>query len=114
MTNSEIILSRSIALMDAGLLPGSGRFVKVTDAEGNTKEFEMPEAIHTFAAWKAAGFMVKRGEHAIDSFKIWKPVNRRNAAAADEETEETAEARPGMILVKAYFFAAHQVQPITQ
>lgn len=110
MTNAEIIFNRAMALKNAGIIGGCGRFAVATD--GN--KVELPEDIHTFAAWKAAGFMVKRGEHAVDCFKIWKPINRRNAAVNDAADEEQVEVRPGMMLVKAYFFAAHQVQPITQ
>ena len=110
MTTAEIITAHAIELKKAGIINGCGMFATINDENGNTVDFELPEAIHTFAVWKQLGFMVKRGEHAVAKFLIWKPVSRR--AADDEDAGEDTEAGTKMIKVKAYFFAAHQVQPM--
>ena len=111
MTNSMIILSESIRLMNDGVLSGSGVFGTYTDGDGNEQRIELPEAIHTFAAWKAAGYIVKKGEHAIAAFPVWKyREGRRN----ETETEESDEQPAGkMFLKKAFFFKASQVEKIT-
>lgn len=77
MTNQEIILRESIRLMNDGVIAGSGRYVTMTDNSGAEMTIELPEAIHTFSAWKKAGFAVKRGEHAIACFPVWKYTQRR-------------------------------------
>lgn len=113
MTNNEIIMNHAFALREAGLINGTGRYVTAVDGDGNEKQIEIPEAIHTFAEWKRSGYIVRRGEHAVASFPIWKPVARRT----EEETEDGENAvtvNQKMIMVKASFFAAHQVDPIKQ
>ena len=111
MTNSMIILLESIRLMEEGKLQGSGQYGHYTDHEGNEVEIEYPEAIHTFAAWKQLGFSVKKGEHAIAAFTIWKYAERRREAEEENADEEQAEGR--MFMKKAFFFKASQVERIT-
>lgn len=105
MTNSMIILNESIALMEAGVLEGTGEKVIVEDAEGNKKEMQLPEEIHTFASWKAKGFIVKKGEKAIAKFPIWKHTIKK--AKSEEEEDETK-----MFMKMSFFFKASQVQAI--
>jgi len=109
MTNAFIIMNHALALLEQGKIQGTGNFITVTDADGNEKALEMPESIHTFAEWKRCGFIVKRGEHAIDTFPIWKPITRR---VETEDPDADGETTTKMIMVKAAFFAAHQVQPL--
>lgn len=52
MTNETIIMNESFKLMESGILSGSGRYGIMTDENGNEKKVELPEEIHTFAAWK--------------------------------------------------------------
>ena len=111
MTNSMIILSESIRLMQEGILSGSGIFGTYTDKDGNEKQIELPEQIHTFAAWKAAGYIVKKGEHAIAAFPVWKYREGRRNDAEQDESDEQPEGR--MFLKKAFFFKASQVERIT-
>lgn len=110
MTNAQIITSNSISLLEAGIIKGTGRFLKMLtiDADGNEveKEIEEPEAIHTYAAWKQLGFQVKRGEKAKASFSIWK------YKAGKEATEEEEATESKMFMTKAFFFTIDQVEAI--
>lgn len=105
MTNANIILNESIALMEKGILSGTDLKMIVEDAEGNKKEISLPEEIHTFASWKAKGFAVKKGEKAIAKFPIWKHTVKK--ANAEDEEDETK-----MFLKMSFFFKASQVQAI--
>lgn len=49
MTNAMSILTESVKLMEDGILTGTGEIIVVEDSEGNKKQLEMPEPIHTFA-----------------------------------------------------------------
>ena len=110
MTNAQIITSNSIELLEAGIIKGTGRFLKMRtiDADGNEieKEIEEPEAIHTYAAWKQLGFQVKRGEKAKATFPIWK------FKAGKEATEEEEAIESKMFMTKAFFFTFDQVEAI--
>lgn len=72
------------------------------------------EPIHTYAAWKSAGYQVRRGEKAIAKFAIWKYAERKKkdseSAAANSDGEEKPKAR--MFLKESAFFAASQVDKI--
>ena len=105
MTNQQIILTNSIALMKQGILQGTGQFIKMEDAEGNEKQFEIPEPIHTFAMWKAMGYKVKKGEHAIAKFPIWKMAKTKKKADDEEEKQK-------MFLKTSHFFKASQVEKV--
>lgn len=112
MTNRQIILAESMRLMRAGVLAGSGVIASVTDENGEEKRIELPEAIHTFAAWKEQGFCVKRGEHAIAAFPVWKYAERRAESSAESSAENQQQSR--MFLKKAFFFKRSQVERITK
>lgn len=129
MTNSEIIFRESCELFRAGIIAGSGIVATVTDGDGNEKQIELPEEIHTFSAWKQAGYIVKKGEKAIASFPIWKYTERRQNGGmqAQESTTATADNGNGdgdgnddaqqngrMFLKTAYFFRRSQVERITE
>lgn len=111
MTNAEIILEQSIRLMEQGILKGTGEKLTytVTNAEGveEVREAELPEEIHTFAAWKQKGFSVKKGEHAVASFLIWKYSDKKVGEVDGEEVEDGR-----MFLKKSHFFTRAQVEPI--
>lgn len=112
MTNSAIILQESIRLMSSGILAGSGRFVTV-DGENGPEKIELPEDIHTFAAWKARGYAVKKGEHAIAAFHIWKYADRRRADTESADTDGEQESSGRCFLKKSFFFKSSQVEKIT-
>lgn len=105
MTNAQIIFNNSVALMEEGILKGSGIMATVTDEDGNKKQIELPETIHTFAAWKSMGYIVRKGEKAKAAFTIWK-----YAESKKQNDEEEAEGR--MFMKLAHFFTAEQVEKI--
>ena len=116
MTNAQIIFNESIALMENGVIKGTGEFAKmlVVDKDGNEEEkyMELPEAIHTFASWKSLGYIVKKGEKAKAAFTIWK--KGKPSKKAIEEAEKNGEEAPeGKMFMKlAYFFTAEQVEKL--
>ena len=111
MTNKMIVLMQSVELMEQGVLKGTGEFITMTDAEGTEKQFEVPEAIHTFQTWKALGYVVRKGEKAIAKFPIWKYVNGKKTD--DEENESSEKVGSGKMFMKtSAWFSASQVEPI--
>ena len=110
MTNAAIIFDVSIRLMDDGILKGTGRFLDVVNEDGSTEKLEIPEEIHTFNAWKQRGFIVRKGEHAVASFPIWKYVTRKNAT--DEPLEAAEEANGFCRMKLSHFFSVRQVEPL--
>lgn len=109
MTNAQIILESSIFLMEQGLLKPTDQKVIITDEQGSREVF-MPEPIHTFAAWRAMGYSVKKGEHAIAKFPIWKMVGKQKQ---DEDDEKDDQKRTGRMFMKvAFFFTADQVKKL--
>ena len=107
MTNAQIIFNRQQYLLEAGKIKPTGRTLEFVDGEGNKVIVPEAEEIHTFAAWKALGYSVRKGEKAIDTFTIWKYPSSKKKDQTEEEAQE-ADARCFMKL--SHFFAAHQVQ----
>ncbi len=60
------------------------------------------EECHTFQAWKAKGYNVKKGEKAIFSTSIWKRVTK-----VDKDTNEE---NSHFILKHSHFFSQSQVE----
>lgn len=112
MTNEMIILNESVKLMEAGVLKGSGVFGDITTADGTTKRIELPEAIHTFAAWKQLGYAVKKGAKSNIKINIWKYT--RKEKPAEEMTGNPLEdaAITNIFMKKASFFTIEQVERI--
>ena len=108
MTNEEIIMDARIALMGEGRIKGTGRYIELTNEEGEEIRVEEPEEIHTFAVWKARGYSVKRGEHAVAKLRIWKHTLKR---AEDPEKERDLEK---MFMKTAFFFTQDQVEPLKE
>ena len=107
MTNEAIIFENACRLMNEGKIGTTGRSITVKTDKGERTLFE-PEAIHTFQVWKELGFCVKKGEHAIAAFTIWKyKVDNviKNENGDDEQD--------GHCFMKvAHFFKRDQVEPI--
>lgn len=121
MTNAMIILTESVKLMEDGVLEGTGVFMEVEDADGNKKQLEMPEQIHTFAVWKSMGYSVKKGERAIAKFPIWKYTTKMlDVNTGDPETDKmNAEinvqgGKSNMFMKVAAFFKYSQVEKIAE
>ena len=112
MTNEMIILKESVKLMENGVIKGTGEFMKVEEADGTIKAVEMPEAIHTFQAWKSLGYKVKKGEKAVAKFPIWKYTKKEKPA--EELTGNPLEDAPitNMFMKVAAFFTVSQVEPV--
>lgn len=89
MTNSEIILGNMAMLIADGVI-----------TEDNV--------IHTYAHWKSLGFQVKKGEHAIAKFPIWKYTKKKNKDMSEEEAQQK-----GYCFMKnSAWFTDTQVEPI--
>lgn len=119
MTNNQIIFEESIRLMNEGKLRGTGEFVTVTNTDGETRRYEIPETIHTFNGWKAAGFKVRKGEHSNIRITIWKHTTRQlrtdteNAELNAMNAQVNAQGGQSRMFMKvAAFFTSSQVEPI--
>lgn len=108
MTNEMIILMESVKLMEEGIIKGTGQFIVVEDKDGNKKELEMPEPIHTYSTWKSLGFQVKKGSKAVAQFPVWKYIAGKKKEDADEDEQPKSKC----YLKRASFFTAAQVEPI--
>lgn len=106
MTNAEIIMSQQMYLMEQGIIGTTGRKMIVSTEDGEQEIME-PEEIHTFQFWKTLGFSVKKGEHAVASFQIW-----RYTSKAKGKTEEEAQEKGYCYLTKAFWFKSSQVEKI--
>ena len=106
MTNVEIIMNAQQQLLQEGKIKPTGRVLTVETDDG---EIQIPEAesIHTFQYWKEIGFMVRKGEHAVAAFKIWKYTSK-----AKGKTEEEAQEEGYCFLKTAFWFSASQVEKI--
>lgn len=119
MTNNEIILGASLRLMAEGKLRGTGRYMNVRRDDGTTEAIEIPEPIHTFNGWKAAGYSVKKGEKSSIRIVIWKHTARMldtNTGNAETDAMNAEINREGgetrMFMKNAAFFTFAQVEPI--
>lgn len=110
MTNEQIILNHSIALMNDGIIKGTGNFLDFTYVNGEgeevTEKLEVPEAIHTYAVWKKLGRQVKRGEKAKAQFEIWQKSKRTAEVTTTNEAgqEVTETVDTGRFFLKTTFF----------
>ena len=109
MTNEMIIFWNAVDLMKAGLIGTTGRALTVVDEKGEEKTLMEPEPIHTFAKWKDLGYSVKKGEHAVARFSIWKGAEK---AVKDENGKETDEKAVKMFRKDSCFFSFAQVEPM--
>lgn len=100
MTNTEIIINEALA---NGLY--TKEQIEIILASGQM----IP--LHTFKAWKDNGYIVKKGEHARITTRLWKYTNKtKKGTDADENTDGTAHNH--YYLAKAFLFTADQVEKI--
>ena len=111
MTNEMIIFWNAVDLMNAGVIGTTGRVLTFENDDGEVMEVQEPEEIHTFAKWKDMGFSVKKGEHAVARFSIWKGAEK---TVKDEEGNETDEKVTKMFRKESCFFTAAQVEPMKE
>lgn len=119
MTNAQIIFNESIKLLEDGKIHGTGRIIRLQhlDDDGNTVErtIEEPQEIHTFSTWKTLGRKIKRGQHAVAQFPIWKYTTRQTGTATNTETGEVEPVEDSRCFMKvSHFFTIEQTEPITQ
>lgn len=105
ITNEQIIFNARFELMGQGKIGSTGRMIVLQDDEGNEKEIPEPEIIHTFNGWKERGYKVKKGEHAVAKFGIWKYTGRH-----EEEDGEITVERGHCFIKQSCFFSASQVE----
>ena len=104
VTNSMIILLESVKLMEQGIIGGTGETIVYEDENGNKKQVEMPEPIHTYQKWKELGYQVRREEKAIAKFPIWKYSESKR-----KDNDEQEKARAKMFMKVSAFFKLSQV-----
>lgn len=117
MTNADIIFSESQKLAENGAIAYTGRTIPVVLADGTESEIKETEPIHTFAEWKKAGFIVKKGQHAVAKFPIWMYTDRpsrRTQEARQEAGRDTEAPDPHYYMKVSAFFSESQVQPIEE
>lgn len=107
MTNEMIILNARFDLMEEGILQGTGNIIEVEDENGEKKQIEEPEQIHTYQGWKSLNRQVKRGEKSIATIQIWKHTTQKSKAEDEDDQEK-------MFLTKAFFFRETQTEAIAQ
>ena len=107
MTNATIIFNAQQQLLQEGKLRPTGRMLRFETADGVQM---LPEAedIPTFQRWKALGYQVRKGEHAVADFSIWKYTTR----VTSTEDEENAQESGYCFLKRSFWFSASQVDPI--
>lgn len=110
--NETIILAARFDLMDRGIIGRTGRKIPI-ETETGTIFVDEPEELHTFEAWKAAGFNVKKGQHAISRISIWKHTGPKNVSVPMEDgTQKEFEDKGHFFKKQACFFARSQVERI--
>lgn len=107
MTNAAIIFNATQELLKAGKIQPTGRVLEFETADGEKIEVPETEAIHTFSHWKELGYIVRKGEHAVADFRIWKYT-----AAKKDESEEEAQERGHCFMKRAFWFSASQVEKL--
>lgn len=68
--------------------------------------------VDTYAGWKRHGYIVKRGEKALFSTKIWKPCKVKPKGADDNDEVKETKNGTRMYLVPASFFSNEQVEEL--
>lgn len=109
-------MQNRVFLMEQGFLKATEETMLFSDEDGNVREVNIPEEIHTFQAWRALGYQVQKGQHAIAKFPVWKYKNASKKGADDREVGENEEpekkAKGRCFMKVAFFFTADQVKPI--
>lgn len=113
MTNAQIIFNESQRLADEGKIGYTGKEIKVINLEGEEVTMKEVEPIHTYQTWKKLGFQVKKGQKAIDSFPIWKHVNKKVEVETEDGNKELVD-RGTMFMKLSAFFSFSQVEKIAK
>ena len=107
MTNEMIIFVESQKLAKEGKINYTGRVFKAVDDNGKEVEYKETEPIHTFQMWKSLGYSVKKGQHAVAQFTIWKHAGKtEEVEMQDGSVQEIDKSR--MFMKKSSFFSLAQ------
>ena len=110
MTNAMIILVNQCRLLEQGVLKYTGRTIKGINAiTGEPAEVPEIQPIHTYSHWKSLGYQVKKGQHAVAKFAIWKYTKRKTEEGIDEEE---AQRRGYCFMKMSAWFTEEQVEKI--
>lgn len=104
MTNSQIIYNAALA---HGFT--EDQLSQLLDAYKGDLPF------HTFQDWKARGYSVKKGEHALFTADLWKYTDKPSKAtiqAAQEAGQDTPETSPHYYKKLSHLFSFSQVEPV--
>lgn len=66
--------------------------------------------LKTFAEWKKAGYVVKKGESAVLKTRLWQMKKKKKSA--DEQTDGEDKDKNDFYLCPAHLFSAEQVVPM--
>lgn len=105
MTNSEIIISE---------IKGHELMTDEQIVEFIKEHAFLP--LNTYAEWKRLGYVVKRGEHATITSKLWRFTDRKSKKAESQKTAmdkaEDEQESGRYYLAKAFLFTSEQVQKL--
>lgn len=102
MTNSQIIYNSALA---HGFT--EDQLIQLLEAYKGDLPF------HTFQEWKARGYSVKKGEHAIFTADLWKYTSKPSRAmieAAQEAGRDVPEESPHYYKKLSHLFSFSQVE----
>lgn len=94
MNNTQIVVAESIA---------KGIYTE-EQANAYLEKGDLP--IHTYKAWRKAGFAVCKGQKARLVTKLWKQTKVKN--------KESGELEERYVKVKSFLFTEDQVAPVTE
>ena len=121
--NESIIISAAVDAATAGK-------ITLTHQELFGMVFGNAPNYHTYDAWKSRGYIVKRGEHAAFTARVWKYTERRGELTAEQadtintiitnadgsefahEGDETVSRK--FIKKEAFFFSPDQVEMLEE
>ena len=104
MTNNELIYN---AALNHGFT--EDQLTQLMTAYNGDRPF------HTFQEWRACGYSVKKGEHAIFSTQLWRYTNKPSKAtiqAAQEAGEDAPQDSPHFYKKLFHLFSFAQVEPL--
>lgn len=112
VTNAEIVIAEQMRLLEEGVLHYTGRKVKgINLLTGEECEIDEIQPLYTVARWNKMGYKIKKGEHAIARFSIWKYQTRKPKDVDEEEIQ--LQGRGYCFMKESNFFTDTQVVKMT-
>lgn len=113
ITNAEIVATEQLRLLEEGVLNYTGRKIKgVNILTGEECEVDEIQPLHTIARWNKMGYKVKKGEHPIAQFSIWKYQIKKPKDVDEEEVQQSG--RGYCFMKMSNFFTDTQVTKMTE